>query len=135
MIEFDKSYIGDGIYKEVILDHFKHPRNFGKLENPTVKSRDSNPLCGDEIEIQLEIKNDEIKNIKFQGKGCAISQASASMLTENVKEKTIEEVKAITREDIVEMLNIPIGPVRIKCALLSLIVLRNCINSYGDKNV
>lgn len=134
MANLDNSYINDEIYKEMILDHFKHPRNFGKLENTTVKSRESNPLCGDDIEMQLKIKDNIIEDIKFLGKGCAISQATASMLTEDVKGKNIDKVKQINRNYIINMLNIPIGPVRIKCALLSLMVLRNCIINYGDKN-
>ena len=132
MENLSQNYIGEGIYKENILDHFKNPRNYGNLDNATIKFKDSNPLCGDVIEMQLKINNGMIEDVRFLGRGCAISQAAASMLTEEIKGKNIEEVKSIDRNNIIEMLNIPIGPVRVKCAVLSLIALRNCIRNIKN---
>jgi len=116
------------IYQENILDHYKNPRNFGKINNASVHHHEYNPLCGDEIDLYLVIDNSKkIVDIKFYGKGCAISQASASMLTEQIKGKRIEEIEKLTKEDILEMLGIPISPVRLKCALLSLDTLKNSV--------
>ena len=119
------------MYAENILDHFNSPRNKGEIKNSDIKHKEFNPFCGDQIEITSKINNKkEITDIKFQGKGCSISQASASMLTELVKNKSIEEVKKLTKEDILDLLNIPIGPVRLKCALLGLDTLQNGIKIY-----
>ena len=116
------------IYQENILDHYKNPRNFGKINNASVHHHEYNPLCGDEIDLYLVIDNSKkIVDIKFYGKGCAISQASASMLTEQIKGKRIEEIEKLTKENILEMLGIPISPVRLKCALLSLDTLKNSV--------
>ena len=116
------------MYQENILDHFKNPRNFGKIENASVHHHEYNPLCGDEIELYLLIDdNKKIVDVKFNGHGCAISQASASMLTEQIKGKNLEELKKMTKENILEMLGIPLSPVRLKCALLSLDTLKNGI--------
>jgi nitrogen fixation NifU-like protein len=118
------------IYKDIILDYYRNPRNFGDLENPDVRAKDSNPLCGDIIEMQLKIKDGKIEDLRFKGKGCAISQASASMLTEVVKGKTLDEVKALGKPDVLEMLGIDPGPTRIKCALLGLKVLKLSVYGY-----
>ncbi len=116
------------IYQENILDHYKNPRNFGNIENSTVHHYEYNPLCGDKIELYLVIDKGEIVgDIKFSGNGCAISQASASMLFEQIKGKPLNEIKGITKENILEMLGIPISSVRLKCALLSLDTLKNII--------
>lgn len=116
------------MYQEQILDHYKNPRNFGKIMNATVHHHEYNPLCGDEVEVYFLIDDDKtIVDVKVYGKGCAISQASASMLTEKVKGKNIEIIKKLTKEDILDMLGIPISPVRLKCALLSLDTFKNAI--------
>ncbi|MBI2654255.1 SUF system NifU family Fe-S cluster assembly protein [Candidatus Woesearchaeota archaeon] len=116
------------MYQENILDHYKSPRNFGRIGNATVHHHEYNPLCGDEIELYLVIdENKKVIDVKFYGRGCAISLASASMLTEQIKGKTLDELKNMTKEDILEMLGIPISPVRLKCALLSLDTLKNSI--------
>ncbi len=118
----------EGMYQENILDHYKSPRNFGKIENASVHHHEYNPLCGDEIELFLVIdENKKVADVKFQGKGCAISQASASLLSEEIKGKSIEELKKLTKENILELLGIPLSPVRLKCALLSLDTLKNSI--------
>ncbi|MFQ5969630.1 MAG: Fe-S cluster assembly sulfur transfer protein SufU [Nitrososphaerales archaeon] len=119
------------IYREIILDYYRNPRNFGKIDSPDISIRDSNPLCGDEIEIHVKFDGDKIKDIKFTGKGCAISQASASMLTEMIMGKNLEDVKKIGKEDVLESLGLPnLGPARIKCALLSLKTLKLGVYSY-----
>ena len=116
------------MYQENILDHYKNPRNFGRIGNASVHHHEYNPLCGDQIEMFLIIDKDKkVVDVKFHGKGCAISQASASMLTEQVKGKTIDDLKKLTKEDILEILGIPISPVRLKCALLSLDTLKNSV--------
>ena len=136
MSEFiDKNYAGDGIYRENILDHYAHPRHFGKLAKFDAEHREFNPLCGDETTIQIKIENNKIHDIKFSGKGCAISVASASMLLSEIKGKNLDEVKNITKEDIIELLNIPISPVRIKCALLALETLRRVIKIYEGEQI
>jgi len=123
------------IYREIILDYYRNPRNFGKIDSPDIAIRDSNPLCGDEIEIHMKFDGEKLKDIKFTGKGCAISQASASMLTEMVMGKSLEDMKKINKEDILESLGLPnLGPARIKCALLSLKTFKLGVYSYlADK--
>ena len=119
------------IYREIILDYYRNPRNFGKLENPDIAMRDSNPLCGDELEMHINIKDNKVSDVKFTGKGCAISQASASMLTELIMGKDFEYVKKLAKDDILDNLGLPdLGPARIKCALLSLKVLKYGVYSY-----
>ena len=119
------------IYREIILDYYRNPRNYGKIDSPDIVIRDSNPLCGDEIEIYVKFEGDQVKEVKFTGKGCAISQASASMLTEMVMGKNLEDVKKIGKDDILESLGLPsLGPARIKCALLSLKTLKLGVYSF-----
>ena len=108
------------MYQEHILDAYKYPSNFGTLENATHTHREHNPLCGDDITIQLVIEENKVKSVKFKGRGCAISMASASFLTDMIKGKTKEEISQLNKDHILELLQIPIGPVRLKCALLSL---------------
>lgn len=116
------------MYKENILDHYKNPRNFGKIENASVQHHETNPLCGDELDMYIVIgKGRKIADVKVYPRGCAISIASASMLSEEIKGKDIDELKKLTKENILEMLGIPISPVRLKCALLSLDTLKNSI--------
>ncbi len=115
------------MYQENILDHYKHPHNFGKMSNASVHHQEYNPLCGDHIEMFVHIEDGKIRNIRFSGKGCAISQASASMLTDAVKGKPIAEIETLSKEKILEMLGITLSPVRLKCALLPLDTLKNSI--------
>ena len=128
--------MSDDIYREIILDHYRNPRNKGKLPHADVSTHDSNPLCGDEIDIHLKVEQGKIKDIKFEGRGCAISQASASMLTEMVLDKPLTTVKDLAKDDILENIGLMnLGPARIKCALLSLKVLKmGMINYYTDKD-
>lgn len=116
--------MGDSLYRELILDHSKNPRNKGTLDPADFSYQDVNPLCGDEIRIDVRVEADRVSDIKFSGRGCAISQAAASMLTELALGQPVAEVKAITKEDLLEELGVPIGPARMKCALLGLKVLK-----------
>ena len=115
------------MYKENIIDYYKNPRNKGKLKEYTCKQREINPICGDEITLYLKIEKGRIKKATYTGKGCAISQASISMLTEKMKDRTLQEAKGLKKEDIFKMLGIPISFVRTKCALLSLKTLSKSI--------
>lgn len=122
----------DELYREVILDHFKNPRNFGKLKDPSTSFSLYNSACGDRISIELRIRNNElgiktIDDIKFTGEGCAISMASASMLTEKVLGENIEDMKKLNTDDILKMLGITLTPTRLKCALLPLEVLHKTL--------
>lgn len=122
------------MYTEVILDYYRYPRNYGTLSDANAHSRDLNPLCGDEIEIYAKIDNDKIVDIKFSGKGCAISQAAASMLTEHLIGKPVEDLKKLGKDDVLAMLGIEISAVRIKCALLGLKVAKMAAYGYlGEK--
>jgi len=119
----------DDLYRQNILDHYQNPRNFGTLEHPDISAEDTNPLCGDEIRIDLKVRGGRVEDVRFTGKGCSISRAAASMLTEEIRGKTLEEVKRIGKEDVLEMLGIELGPVRLKCALLALKTLK--MGVYG----
>ncbi len=119
----------DDLYRENILDHYKHPRNQGTLEHPDITFEDANPLCGDRLRMDFRIADGRIAEVRFSGTGCSISQASASMLCERVEGRTLEEVKSLTREDMLGMLGIDLGPVRLKCALLALKTLKSAV--YG----
>src|SRR5689334_4324425 len=120
----------DDLYREVILDHYKNPRHHGTLDPHDFSYEDENPLCGDKLRIDVRLDEDKrVKEVAFTGRGCAISQASASMLTETIMGKTLDEVKQIGKDDILQMLGIELGPVRLKCALLSLKVLK--AGAYG----
>jgi len=115
------------IYQEILLQHAGRPHNYGKLSAPTGKIALNNPLCGDEIEMEIEIKNKKVKNIAFSGKGCAISKASASLLTDFVKGKSIEELRRLDKTSIMQLLGVELGPNRIKCALLPLEALHKLL--------
>lgn len=119
----------DDLYRQNILDHYQHPRNWGTIEHPDVSAEDSNPLCGDRIRMDLKIKDGKVEDVKFSGTGCSISRASASMLSEEIIGKTLDEVKALNRDDVLELLGIELGPVRLKCALLALKTLK--VGVYG----
>ena len=119
----------DELYRENILDHYRHPRNHGTLEHPDISFEDANPLCGDRLRMDFEIRDGRITAVRFSGQGCSISQASASMLSERLEGMTLDEAKKITRDDVLEMLGIELGPVRLKCALLALKTLKGGV--YG----
>jgi nitrogen fixation NifU-like protein len=117
----------DDIYRQYILEHFREPRNYGHLERPDISVGDTNPLCGDRIELELQVQDGCVSAVCFSGRGCAISQAAASMLTERIEGATLDELRALRPEDILEMLGVEIGPARQRCALLSLRVLHQGI--------
>ncbi len=122
------------LYREQILDHYRNPHNKGELDPNDATFEDTNPLCGDKIRIDLRLSGDVVSEIAFSGRGCAISQASASILTDLVKGETIEEVLAFDKDDLLDELGIPISPARIKCALLGLHVLKGAIYQYQRGN-
>ena len=115
----------DDFYRDFILDHYRNPRNFGHLASATATAEDINPLCGDEIRMELDVKDGVVGDVRFSGKGCAISQASASMLTEEIKGMKVEDVAKLTKDVVLENVGIGISPTRMKCATLGLRVLKS----------
>ena len=124
MSEFDQ------MYREVILDHYKNPRGHGLMEDADAQAEGQNPLCGDEVSIYVEFADDgeTIDDVKFSGRGCAISQASTSMLMEMVKGRKAQEIAELPKEALLEEIGIPLTPIRLKCALLGLGVLKVALN-------
>lgn len=124
------------IYHEMIVDYSRNPINYGEIENHDVTFHDSNPLCGDSIDIDMKIDDDKVTDIKFHGKGCAICMACTSVLTEITKGKSIDEARAIEKNDVLGELGLEhLQAVRIKCALLSLKVLKSALYTYIGKNL
>jgi nitrogen fixation protein NifU and related proteins len=118
--------MSDDLYREFILDHYKHPRRRGSIEEPDARAEGVNPLCGDEVTISVSFggDGDTIEDVRFEGRGCAISQASTSMLMEMVHGRTATEVAEMPKDELLETVGIPLGPVRLKCALLGLTTLK-----------
>jgi nitrogen fixation protein NifU and related proteins len=119
----------DELYRELIIDHYQHPHNHGTIENADISYEDTNPLCGDKIRIDMKVRDGVVQDVKFTGKGCAISQASASMLTDEIKGKSLEEIKRLDKQAVFDLVGIPLGPSRVKCALLPLKVVKT--GAYG----
>jgi nitrogen fixation NifU-like protein len=118
----------DDLYRDEILEHYRNPHNFGILESPTTAKEGANPLCGDRITLMLGINEQgTIEDVAFTGRGCAISQASASMLTDEIKGKTLDEIAHLGKANVLENLGIEISPARMKCAMLSLETLREAV--------
>ena len=123
----------DDLYRELIIDRYKNPIYRGKLDPHDISFQDDNPLCGDHIQIDLRLDGQErVKEAAFDGHGCAISQASADLLIESVIGKSLEEVRALTKQDVLDLLGLELGPVRLKCALLSLKVLKAGVYGLGE---
>jgi nitrogen fixation protein NifU and related proteins len=118
------------MYREVILDHYKSPRGHGLIEGADAQAEGQNPLCGDEVTISVKFGDDgeTIENVGFEGRGCAISQAATSMLTELVRGRTAADVAALPKEELLEEIGIPLTPIRLKCAILGLGVLKVALN-------
>jgi nitrogen fixation NifU-like protein len=114
----------DDFYKEYILDHYRNPRNFGHFDRPDAAAEDLNPLCGDKIRVELMVRDGKVEDVRFSGLGCAISQASMSMLTESVKGQPLEDVARLPINAVLENVGIGISPARMKCATLGLKVLK-----------
>jgi nitrogen fixation NifU-like protein len=125
---------GSDMYRQQILDHYKSPRNYGEIEEPTFTHVGENPMCGDTIEIDVVLDEAEetIEAVAFRGDGCAISQASASMLTEKLVGMTVDELHDLDRDDATEMLGVDISPMRIKCAVLAEKVAQDGADIYFD---
>ena len=124
------------VYRELILEHYKHPRNYGKMKDPDVIIYESNPLCGDEIEIHLKMDKGFVKDLKFSGRGCAISQASASLLTDRFKGKPAEEIMRMKNEEVLHILGLDVrklNPARTQCAVLPLKAIKSAIGKYQEK--
>ena len=121
----------DDLYRDYILEHYRRPHNFGVIEEPTTTYEGSNPLCGDRITLMLGIREGVVAEVGFTGRGCAISQASASLLTDEIKGKPVGEVAKMTSQDMLDLLGIEISPARLKCALLSLDTLEHALAEGG----
>lgn len=120
----------DPLMMDILLDHYKHPHNFGELPGADVVHEEGNPSCGDQIKMTVKTGDGKVLDVKFSGKGCIISQSAASILTDLVKGESLERVRDFTKEEMLENMVIPIGPMRLKCALLALKVLKTGI--YGQ---
>jgi len=129
---------GSDMYRQQILDHYKNPRNYGEIEDPTFTHIGENPMCGDEIRMDVVLDDSEetIEQVAFQGDGCAISQASASMLSQELAGMAVEDLEAMDRDDITEMLGVDISPMRVKCAVLAEKVAQDGAEIYfGEKDI
>ena len=130
--------MGSDMYREQILDHYKNPRNYGELEDPTFSHVGENPMCGDEIKVDVTLAEDgeTIEYVSFVGDGCAISQASASLLSQELPGMSLDELEGMDRDDVTEMLGIDISPMRIKCAVLAEKVAQDGAKIYrGEKDL
>jgi len=126
---------GSDMYRQQILDHYRNPRNYGEIEDPTFTHVGENPMCGDTIEMDVVLDDDEetIRNVAFRGDGCAISQASASMLSEELHGMTVAELRELDRDDVIDMLGVDISPMRVKCAVLAEKVAQDGSDIYFDE--
>jgi nitrogen fixation NifU-like protein len=124
----------DDLYRDYILEHSRRPHNFGVIEDPSASIEGSNPLCGDRITLQLGVRAGVLERIGFTGRGCAISQASASLLTDEIKGKPMAEVAAFRADDLLDLLGIEISPARLKCAMLSHETLQEALSELDDQD-
>ena len=123
----------ENLYRENILDHYGNPRNQGTLENPDISCEWDNPLCGDVVRLDIRLTDGRVSEVRFSGQGCVISMASASMFTEEILGKTLEELRALKDEDVFEMLGVTLGPARARCGLLPLRVLQEGLARKGEE--
>lgn len=130
----EKDFMGySTLYKQHLLDHFKHPKNKGILENPDISSGVYNPACGDKVVIQAKLKGDILETVVFEAQGCVISCAAASLLTDYAIGKTVQEASAFTKDIMLDLLKIELGPTRLRCALLALEALHKAIQTSDEK--
>jgi nitrogen fixation NifU-like protein len=130
--------LGSDMYRQQILDHYRNPRNYGELEDPTFSHVGENTSCGDEITVDVTLDEAEeiVADVAFRGEGCAISQAAASLLTEEVRGLTLEELYALDRDDVLELLGVEVTPMRIKCAVLAEKILQDGAKLYeGEEDI
>ncbi len=125
--------MGDDLYREQILEHYKNPHHFGELANADITQEGDNPLCGDVITLYLKLDDGHVADVSFRGRGCAISQASASMLTDMIVGKPVQELKQFPTRDLLDELGIQISPARMKCATLSVNTLRVALNGESQE--
>jgi nitrogen fixation protein NifU and related proteins len=118
----------DDLYRDYILEHYRRPHNFGVLEDANAQHEGANPLCGDRITMQLRLSGGKIAAVGFTGRGCAISQASASLLTDEIKGKTVDDAEKLNADSVLELLGIEVSPARLKCALLSLDTMQHALH-------
>jgi nitrogen fixation NifU-like protein len=118
----------DDLYRDYILEHYRRPHNFGVIEDANAQHEGSNPLCGDRITMQLRLSGGKIAAVGFTGRGCAISQASASLLTDEIKGKDVDAAEKLTPDNVLELLGIEVSPARLKCALLSLDTMQHALH-------
>jgi nitrogen fixation NifU-like protein len=123
----------DDLYRDYILEHYRRPHNFGVLESPSATFEGSNPLCGDRITMQLGVVDGVVQEVGFTGRGCAISQASASLLTDEIRGKPVADVAGFAASDVLDLLGIEISPARLKCAMLSFDALQHLLAELGAK--
>lgn len=123
------------IYREQLMEHYKNPQNKGMIDDPTLQTDKKNPMCGDMISLQVKIDDGKIKDIKFNANACAVTVASASILTEEVIGKTIDEVKSFTKERLLDLLGVELTTSRIKCAVLALEALQEMLEGFSDPSV
>jgi nitrogen fixation protein NifU and related proteins len=122
----------DDLYRDYILDHYKRPRNFGELEQRDLEGEEHNPLCGDELGVHIRVEDGKIADLRFHGHGCAISQASASIASEELKGMELAEVERLGADWMIDLLGIPVSATRRKCALLNLKVVRGAVSGDHD---
>ena len=130
--------MGSDMYRQQILDHYKNPRNYGELEDETFSHAGENPMCGDEITVDVKLDDDEetIERVAFRGDGCAISQASASMLSQKLHGMSVAEMESMDRDDVIDLLGVDISPMRVKCAVLAEKVVQDGAEIYeGEKEL
>ncbi len=124
----------DQLYRDIILEHWKNPQNYGVVQDPDIDVEEDNPYCGDRIRLTIKLKNNRVKEVAFIGEGCAISKASASLFTEEIKQKSVTDLRKIDAEVVLDLLGITLTPTRMKCALLILNALRNGIHKKSFIN-
>ena len=122
----------ENVYREHILDHYRHPRNQGVLDDADISCELDNPVCGDVVRFDVRLSDGRVSEARFSGRGCVISMASASMLTEKVLDKTVEDLRELADEDVFEMMGITLGPVRAKCGLLPLRVVQEGMSDLEE---